>query len=175
MLRELIVSSLFLPLAAAVVANLPASAQADRKICHVSCTDPHAACGESEQVIDVLQKMTRLLSLGEFEQLSAFLDENVTTFDENSRKLIVGKAEVLANLKREWENGPDKLPTVAYTIDRPYAQVNGNVATVNFVAHKVIGGLKPTNYESHSTVVFRKEDGSWKKLYYRGAWRKVLN
>jgi hypothetical protein len=67
-------------------------------------------------------------------------------------------------------------PTIAFTIDHPYAIVTGNQAVVTFVLIKEIGGEHPMKFECHCSDVFIKRDGEWKKLHFCGdAWKPVGN
>lgn len=143
--------------------------------CQVHCKEPHAACEESQKVIDALHQQTRLLSRGDFKGLAEMMDEHVTTFDDNNKKLISGRDAVIADMKSRYEKSLalSEGGTVTYTIDRPYARVSGDYCTVTFVLHKKVSGKVNVAYESHSTDVFVKEDGHWKKLHYRGAFKQL--
>lgn len=146
-----------------------------KKVCHVKCNDPHAACSESAKVIEALQHLTRLISQGDFNDLAQHLDADVTTFDDSSKKLVTGREAVIANLKEKWERAHKRAQNdvVSYTIDSPYAQVKGDTATVTFIARKVIGGPNPATYVSHSTDVFKKEGDRWVAIHYICSWKKV--
>ena len=48
----------------------------------VSCDNPHAACAESERVIETLKLMSHLYTEGKFEEYSKYIDTDATTFDE---------------------------------------------------------------------------------------------
>jgi len=166
-------------IAAAPVKAADSSEQADKEPpkqnCHVKCNDPHAACEESQKVIDTLHQITRCLSNGEFKALSENMDEHVTTFDEATKKLICGRDAVIAEMKARYEKSLalSQGGTVSYTIDSPYAKVNGKYATVTFKVLKNIVGKTNISYESRSTDVFIKEDGVWKMLHYVGTWKKI--
>lgn len=142
------------------------------KECKISCVDPHAACDESAKVIDTLRMLFDAVHKGDFETMSAYMDDGVTTFDEGTKKLIVGKEAVLADLRKKFEINK-ALGLESLTIDTPYAKVTGNTAVVTFVAVKVFGGKKPARMESRSTDIFVKEGGKWKKMHYRSNWKKV--
>jgi len=144
--------------------------------CSVVCTDPHPACSESARVIETLNKLTQLINEGNFDAMSEYFDDGVTTFNEDTSKLIVGKAAVLADIKERYQRRQKaEGRLVSYTIDTPYAYVHGNSAVVTFVAKKVISGPHPIGMESHSTEVFVKDGEKWKTLHYRGAWKKVAS
>jgi hypothetical protein len=149
--------------------------QSDKsQICLVTCHDPHPSCSESSRVIDTLNKLTQLINEGNFDAMTDYFDDGVTTFNEDTKKLIVGKDAVLADLKQRYERQhKTDGHLLSYTIDRPYAEVNGNRAVVTFVAKKVLAGVHPIDMESHSTEVFVKDGDKWKTLHYRGAWKKV--
>lgn len=142
------------------------------KQCRVSCVNPHAACTESEKVIETLRMLFDAVHKGDFDTLSSHMDDGVTTFDEGTKKLIQGKEAVLADLKRKFETNK-AMGLESLTIDNPYAKVTGNVAVVTFVAKKVYGGKKPAKMESHSTEIFVNEGGKWKKMHYRSNWKKI--
>lgn len=141
----------------------------------VHCIDPHACCKESEKVLDTLQTLVKAYIHGDVKTIEQLLDDNCTTIDDNTGKLVSGKANVVADLKKKFEkyapNG--ETPLLKFTIDHPYARVNGDTAVVNFVAYREIGGKHPLKEKSEVTDVFVKHEGVWKKLHYRGAWKKV--
>jgi hypothetical protein len=142
--------------------------------CMVTCHDPHPACRESARVIDTLNKLTQLINEGDFAAMGEYFDDGVTTFNEDTKKLIIGKEAVMADIKQRYERQhKSDGHLLSYTIDSPYAEVNGNRAVVTFIAKKVLSGLHPVDMESHSTEVFIKEGDKWKTLHYRGAWKKV--
>lgn len=143
--------------------------------CHVKCTSPHAACEESQKVIDTLNHLVKALNDGDFATVGEYMDENISTFDEGSKKLIVGREAVLAEMKRRYEKSKQDSEggTVSYHIEHPYAQVSGDRATVTFVIRKTVNGKTPIAMESHSTDVFVKHEGKWKKLHYRSNWKKI--
>ncbi len=142
--------------------------------CPVTCNDPHPACSESARVIDTLNKLTQLINDGKFDAMGDYFDDGVTTFNEDTKKLIIGKDAVIADIKLRYERQhKTDEHMLSYTIDRPYAEVTGNRAVVTFVAKKVLAGAHPVDMESHSTEVFVKDGDKWKTLHYRGAWKKV--
>jgi ketosteroid isomerase-like protein len=148
------------------------AAKAD--FCAVKCNEPHPACSESAKVIDTLHHITQLINDGDFATMADFFDDGVTTFNEDNKRLIIGKEAVIADLKERYaQNHKCDGKLVSYTIDKPYAEVNGNRAVVTFVAKKVLTGSHPVEMESHSTEVFVKEGDKWKTLHYRGAWKKM--
>ena len=63
---------------------------ATKQICHVKCSEPHAACEESQKVIETLEHLTKVLNDGDFATLGEYMDEHVTTFDTTSKKTICG-------------------------------------------------------------------------------------
>lgn len=146
-----------------------------KRVCHVSCTDPHAACEESQKVIDTLNHLCKSLSEGDFDTVSQYLSEDVTTVDDKTNKTIFGRDAVLADMKQKYEKSLEATDggSITYTIEQPYAKVTGKYATVTFLARKTLSGKNPVSYESHSTDVFVKEGDKWKKLHYRGAWKKI--
>ncbi len=89
--------------------------------------------------------------------------------------MIVGKKAVLDDLKKKmhgWEVSDS--PLISYTMDHPYAKVNGDMAVVSFVAFKAFGGKHPQQFKSRCTDIFKKEHGKWKKLHYRSNWKEVV-
>lgn len=145
------------------------------QICHVSCVEPHAACTESQKVIDTLYEMAKLINHGDFEHFGDYFDENVTTFDDVTKELIVGKKAVLARIKERYEQSVKAAEghVVSYAIMQPYAKVTGDRATVTCLLRKVLGGKHPVIYESHDTKVFIKEGERWKEFHSAGVWKKV--
>lgn len=145
------------------------------QICHVSCVEPHAACTESQKVIDTLYEMAKLINKGDLEHFGEYFDDNVTTFDEVTRELLVGKKAVLARIKERYEQSVKAAEghVVSYVIMQPYAKVNGDKATVTCLLRKTLGGKHPVVYESHDTKVFIKEGERWKEFHSAGVWKKV--
>ncbi len=142
--------------------------------CRVTCHEPHPSCSESARVIDTRGQLTQLINDGTFTAMGEYFDDGVTTFIEDTKKLIVGKDAVIADIKQRYERqnkGAGHM--LSYTIEQPYAEVTGNRAEVTFVAKKVLAGVHPVDMESHSTEVFVKDGDRWKTLHYRGAWKKV--
>lgn len=142
--------------------------------CKVDCVDPHSCCDEAKKVIDTLQLLVKAYTHGDLKTYEEYLDDNCSTFSENTKKLVSGKQNVLAALKRTFDEhqpgGPE--PLLSFTIDQPYAKVTGDTAVVTFVAYRSIGGAHPTKEVSHVTDIFVKHEGKWKKLHYRGKWQK---
>jgi len=157
--------------------SLPAekSTVKTNSVCHVTCVDPHAACSESEKVIEALKSMYSDILKGDMDGYASYLDDDCTTFDEGTKKLISGKKAVVdAMRQRLIEHGKDsESPLVKFTIDQPYAKVTGDTAVVTFVARKSFGGKKPQELESRCTDIFIKKDNRWKKVHYRSNWKPV--
>jgi ketosteroid isomerase-like protein len=140
----------------------------------ISCVNPHAACIESEKVLDTLKVLFRAYSKGDLETAGKYMDDDCTTFDESSKSLIVGRKAVLEDMKQKihgWEVSDS--PLISYTMEHPYAKVDGDMAVVSFVAFKEFGGKHPQKFKSHCTDIFKREDGKWKKLHYRSNWKEV--
>jgi len=142
------------------------------KSCSVKCNDPHPACSEAARVIDTLNTLTQLINDGKFDAMGEYFDEGVSAYNGDTKKMIIGKEAVLADIKSRYETHLKGEHLVSYTIDQPYAKVTGNRAVVTFVAKKIISGSHPVSMESHSTEVFVKDGDKWKTLHYRGAWKK---
>jgi len=144
---------------------------------NVTCVEPHAACNESQKVIDTLQEMAKLINKGDFEHFSEYFDENVTTFDDTTKKLLVGRKAVIARIKERYEESvrDSENHAVSYTIFQPYAKVHhdGKTASVTCVLRKVMAGRHPVVFESHDTKVFVKEGEQWKELHSQGQWKKI--
>lgn len=145
--------------------------------CKISCIDPIKEGVEAAKVIDVLKSMAKALADHDFATFSTYLDEKCTTYLENTKKLIVGREAVTADITERLaaEERRLKVPPFGFTIDHPFANVTGDTATVNFVLVKEIGGDHPERLESHCTDIFVKhDDGQWKRLLYRGDnWKQV--
>ncbi|MDR3612738.1 MAG: nuclear transport factor 2 family protein [Candidatus Obscuribacterales bacterium] len=149
--------------------------QPKKSICSVSCLEP-TVDGDADSILDVLKAITRALADHDFKALASHLDANCTTYDENTRKMVVGRDNIIKDVKEsiESEERRLKIPPISYVIDHPYVRVTGDQAVVTFVLIKEIGGAKPMKFESHTSDVFIKRDGQWKKLHFCGdAWKKV--
>jgi len=142
-----------------------------------ACINHHPNCDEAEQVIQTLALYAKAYVSQDYKTCAEYMTDGITTFDENSKKLIVGKEAVLADMKHRLDkSAPDSdSPLLSYTIDNPVAQVKGNSACVSCIGIKVYGGKHPRTMESHSSYVFIKEDGKWKKNHFRTDWKQVDN
>jgi ketosteroid isomerase-like protein len=141
----------------------------------IKCMDPHACCEESAKIIDIVQQMYKAYSERDLEALGKYLDPNCTTFDQGTKKLIVGREAILTEIKN-WLNknaADEKSPLLSYTIEHPYCEVNGDNAVVTFTARKEIGGEHPKKFQSRCLDVFKKENGSWLRTHYRSNWKEV--
>ncbi|MBX9685868.1 MAG: nuclear transport factor 2 family protein [Candidatus Obscuribacterales bacterium] len=142
--------------------------------CKVTTVGGHACCAESEKVIEILQKLVKAINNGDWDTYMQYMDDHCSTFDENSKKLISGKENVVADMKAKIDKYVhDGHPFISVTIDNPYAKVNGDTAVVTFVAIREYGGKHPFKEECHVTDVFTKESGTWKKLHFRGSWKRA--
>lgn len=141
----------------------------------VSCVEPHAGCSESAKIIEDLKEIVHALNTGDVDKAAEYYDEQCTSIDRKTHKLISGKQAVIADLKKRLEdhNPNSQEPLKSITIDHPYAFVHGDTATVNFVAYKEFGGEHPYKMESHCTDIFVKRGEKWKKLHYVSNWKRV--
>ncbi|HEY9677361.1 MAG TPA: nuclear transport factor 2 family protein [Drouetiella sp.] len=140
----------------------------------ISCVNPHAACEESEKVLDTFKVLFKAYSKGDMATAAKYMDDDCTTVDEATGTLITGKKAVIEDMRKkihEWETSDS--PLVEYKMEHPFAKVMGDTAVVSFVAVKIFGGKNPAKYRSHCTDIFKKEDGLWKKLHYRSNWKPV--
>ena len=146
-----------------------------KAICAVSCVEP-IATSDADGVIDVLKAITKALADHDFAALASHLDVNCTTYNESTHKLVVGRDAIINDVKAsvEAEERKLKVPPISFTIDHPYVIVTGDQAVVTFVLIKEIGGANPVKFASHTSDVFIKRDGQWKKLHFCGdAWKKM--
>lgn len=145
------------------------------KICKVSCVSPFNNSADADKVIETLQLLVRALNEGDLSTYQEYLDEGCTTFDEGTKRLIVGKEAVLDYIKSTFnrfsKTGP--TPLLSFTIDHPCAQVHGDIAVITFRAVREIGGKHPCKEVSRATDVFVKAGDKWKKLHCRGQWKKA--
>ena len=141
----------------------------------ISCIEPDTACRQSQEVIATLKLLVEAYARQDLDTYRKYLHEECTTFDESTKELVAGKSDVLRKLDRSFaEHGPgSQAPLTSFTIDRPYARVDGDRAVVTFVAFKEIGGRHPKRMKSHITDVFVRQDGLWKKIHYRGRWQEL--
>lgn len=143
--------------------------------CKIDVLDPHVACAESQKVLDVLHKLVKAYSSGDLKTYEEYLDDHCTTFDEETKKLVSGKANVIADIKeRIHKFAPDgPTPLKKFTIDMPFAKVTGDTAVVTFFAYREVGGAHPVKQKCHVTDIFVKRGDTWKKLHYTGTWKKA--
>ncbi len=142
-----------------------------------ACINHHPNCDEAEKVIQTLEIYAKAYVSQDYKTCAEYMTDGITTFDEHSKKLIVGKEAVLADMKARLDHSllESDSPLMSYTIDNPIAQVTGNSACVSCIGIKVYGGKHPRTMESHSSYVFFKEDGKWKKNHFRTDWKQVDN
>jgi ketosteroid isomerase-like protein len=144
-------------------------------VCKVDCLDPHPACEESQKVIETLKMIYEAYGRNDLAAVAPYIDDDCTTFEQNTKTLVVGKKAVLADVqKRINEYRDDKeSPILSYTIKSPWAEVKGDTAVVTFVGVKKFGGKHPQTFESHCTDVFKKKDGKWLKMHFVANWKPV--
>ena len=143
--------------------------------CKISCVEPHSGCTESAKIIEDLKEIVHALNTGNIDKAAEYYDEQVTSIDKKTKKLITGKKAVIDDLKKRMEshNSNSQEPLKSITIDHPMAFVHGDTATVTFVAYKEYGGDHPYKMESHCTDIFVKRGDMWKKLHYVSNWKRV--
>lgn len=161
-------------LASLILPLQPVIAGEDEK-CKVSCVEPHSGCPESAKIIEELKEIVHALNTGNVDKAAEYYDDNCTSIDKKTHKVISGKQAVIDDLKirMEQHNPNSKEPLKSITIDHPYAFVHGDTATVTFVAYKEFGGEHPFKMESHCTDIFVKRGDRWKKLHYVSNWKRV--
>ncbi|MCC6978308.1 MAG: nuclear transport factor 2 family protein [Candidatus Melainabacteria bacterium] len=169
--------SLFSFVLALVSLLLPSQAAfaAEEEKFKVSCVEPHSGCSESAKIIEELKDIVHALNTGNIDKAAEYYDEQVTSIDKKTKKLITGKKAVIDDLKKRMEahNPNSQEPLKSITIDHPMAFVHGDTATVTFVAYKEYGGDRPYKMESHCTDIFVKRGDMWKKLHYVSNWKRV--
>jgi ketosteroid isomerase-like protein len=135
----------------------------------------HPDCDEAGKVIEVLAIYAKAYVSQDYKTCAEYMTDGITTFDERTKKLIVGKQAVLADMKARLDAAaPDSdSPLLSYTIKDPLAHVSGDCCTINCLGVKVYGGKHPRTMESHSSYCFIKEDGKWKKSHFRTDWKQV--
>jgi ketosteroid isomerase-like protein len=145
------------------------------QVCRVNCVDPHPDCEESQKVIDTLKLIYEAYGRDDLAAVAPYIDDNCTTFEEDTKKLIIGKKAVLEEVQKRLDQyrNDKESPLLSFTIERPYAEVKGDMAVVTFIAYKQFGGKHPQKYESHCTDIFVKKDGKWLKAHYRSNWQPV--
>jgi hypothetical protein len=171
MIKVTFLGALFLALTVASAIQAQAEEASTPQICAVNCVKPMED-KDSQSVIETLKLITRALADQDFKAMSFYLDPKCTTYDENTKKLVVGREAIIADIKA---NVASQGRSVSFTIDRPFARVDGDRATVSFVLIKETGGSSPAKFESHCSDVFVRRDGAWKKLHFFGEdWKKVM-
>lgn len=142
--------------------------------CAISCSEPME--NTCETIIAVLKATTKACAEKDYVELAKHLDENCTTYDVCTKKTVVGRDNIVASVKAKItaEEKRLKVPAISFTIDQPFAKINGDKAVVSFILKKEVGGTNPAVFESHVTDVFVKRDGEWKKLHFCGGdWKRV--
>jgi ketosteroid isomerase-like protein len=142
--------------------------------CVIRCFDPHPACEESQKVIETLRQIFEACGREDMDTVSKYLADDCTGFT-GQHKLIVGKQAVLDHIKKAIEDHKNdaESPLLSYTIISPYAEVQGNSATVTYNAFKTYGGKHPRTLESHSTDIFERHGDKWLQSHYRNDWKEV--
>jgi hypothetical protein len=143
----------------------------------VSSVNAYKTAGEEKEVIAVLETMCRSVVDHNFAEFRKHLDESCTTYIENTKEFIQGPDNIVKDLKARIAAAEQRLhaPILTYTIDRPFATVAGNTATVNFFVIQEVGGEHPQKLEAHCTDVFVKRDKEWKRLHFRAGDFKPLS
>ena len=164
-----------LALACLVLPYQPARAGDEGHSCKISLVEPHAGCSESAKIIESLKEIVHSIDTGNIDKAAEYYDEDCTTIEKSTHKVISGKKAVIEDLKKRMEahNANSQEPLKSLTIDHPYAFVHGDTATVTFVAYKEYGGEHPYKMESHCTDIFVKRGDTWKKLHYVSNWKRV--
>lgn len=140
-----------------------------------ACLHQLTDCPEAEEVVKTMATYSKAYVSQDYKTCAEYMTDGITTFDQRSKRLIVGKEAVLADMKARLDKSlPDsESPLLSYTLDHPLARVNGNKAYANCISIKIYGGKNPHTMESHSTYVFVKEEGKWKKSHFTTDWRAV--
>ena len=173
-ITNLLLSLLFLSTASPAIAGELLSDNQKSSTCAISCSQPME--NTCDTIIAVLKATTKAVADKDYVELAKYLDENCTTYDVCTKKTVVGRENIIANVKAKIaaEEKRLKVPAISFTIDQPFAKINGDKAVVTFVLKKEVGGVNPAIFESHVTDVFVKRDGEWKKLHYCGGdWKRV--
>ena len=176
-LSKLLIWSLISELALLVECSLPSFCESGAAPdCTVKAIAPYSCDPEASKVIAVVERITKALAARDFAAMAEEMDEHCSTYDEITRKLVVGRDAVIADVKRKLAEEEQRLhePITQFTIDRPFARIKGDEAVVCFVLIKQLGGDRPKRYESGCTDIFVKRDGEWKKLHYRGDNWKLI-
>lgn len=142
--------------------------------CKINLVDPHPKCEESQKVIDTLRTIFEAYGRHDFKTVAEYMTDDCTGFAEN-HKFLCGKKATLEYVEKNVAQitSDTDSPLLAFTIERPYAEVNGDTATVTFLAYKEFGGKHPHTVMSHSTDIFVKRDGRWLKSHFRNCWKEV--
>ena len=140
-----------------------------------ACINHHADSPEAEEVINAEATFAKAYVSGDYAKCGEFLADGCTTFDQHSKRLIIGKEAVLADMKRRLDKSlPDSdSPLLSYTLDQPLARVHGDKAYINCIGIKVYGGKNARTMESHSTYIFARENGKWLRTHFTTDWQKV--
>jgi len=172
---RILLSVLAAGLAVSIILPLQPACAGEDKDCKISCIEPHSGCTESAKIIEDLKEIVHALNTGNIEKAAEYYDDQVTSIDKKTKKLITGKKAVIDDLKQRMEahNSNSQEPLKQVTIDHPMAFVHGDTATVTFVAYKEYGGERPYKMESHCTDIFVKRGDKWKKLHYVSNWKRV--
>jgi hypothetical protein len=155
----------------------PSSPSAKEQGCNVECIDAHACCEESKKVIEILRSLIKAYAEGDLKTYETYLDDNCSIVDESTKKVILGKAKVIKELRDKFANhSPGSTdPLVSVTIDQPYAKVINDNCVVTFWATREIGGAHPRKEQAHITDIFIKRPDGWKKLHWSGQWQPVAD
>lgn len=145
------------------------------KVNPYSAKEPHAARTEAEDVTDVLQIMGKAYATGDIAGYIKHLDDNCSVYDEETKKMVQGKAAVISALTEKFarnaRSGSDQI--LSYTIDQPYVKVNGQTAVVTYHVIEEIAGKHKRTLEGSMSDVFNKENGHWMKVHQQAVWKRV--
>jgi len=127
---------------------------------------------ESQEVLDALKNFMEGLEHANLEEIGACLSDNITQINQQSGKVLYGKAEVLENIKKNIIGTNNEHPVKRIVIHRPFIGIKNDTAMVSFRATKELTG-KPVELESWCSEVFEHKDGRWLVLQLKTNWKPM--
>ena len=88
-----------------------------------ACINHLADTAEAEEVIKTMANYSKAYVSQDYKTCAEYMTDGITTFDQRSKRLIVGKDAVLTDMKARLDKSlPDSdSPLLSYTLDHPLA------------------------------------------------------
>jgi len=121
-------------------------------------------------VIAALQKLLSGIAHSDLALIGSCLSNDVTMFDDKSKKFLYGKESVIDHVKKNVVGTDSKHPIKRIVVYNPFVDVKGDTAMVSFRATKELTDKDSTTLESWCSEVFERKNGEWLVLQLKTNW-----